>query len=348
MANHKTRDPYSPENVQKNRRFPVFNTVLLALCVIGQILLIAFAVWYQPVPQDKIDRYNVTVEPLADGTLDITYELTWTALDESEPLVWIEVGMANEDFTVYEEGRSGNIASIVKNTDEGYCSAQIYFTRNYYGGDTLEISFKVNQKRLLSRDKNGELFYEFVPGWFNETPVESYCFKWELDNGAKNNNAHSEAGGYAIWEGNFDCGGYELMKVYYSDTFFDGAKTVAYMPFDDSGTYNGLKEDKGVAVFACIIFAVGLLVLEIVICDSYVSYSRGRGFIRGYGYHMHTYGYVNPRYRTARNAHNASRGGGGGRGCACACACACAGGGRAGCSQKDTFGKKYFGRANKK
>jgi Asp-tRNA(Asn)/Glu-tRNA(Gln) amidotransferase A subunit family amidase len=54
---------------------------------------------------------------------------------------------------------------------------------------------------------------------------------------------------------------------------------------------------------------------------------------------MHTYGRPNPHYIRARNAYNAthrSRGGGSG-GCACACACACAGGGRAGCSQKDTY-----------
>ena len=342
MESNKNRDPYSPENVQKKRKFPLFNTVCLVLCFVGQILLIAFAIWYQPTPQDRIEQYNVTVEPLPDGTLDITYELKWTALDETEPLTWIEVGMANEDFLICGEGRSNNISSIVKYTDDGYCSARIYLTRNYYGGDTLDIFFKVNQQRLLCRDNNGVLFYEFVPGWFNETPIENYHFKWKLDKSIVNNNAHYESNGFAIWEGSFECGEYELMKVHYSDSAFGDAETASYMPFDNDGTYNGLKEDKGTAICICIMLIIGLLVVEIIICDSYVSYYRGRGFIRGYGYHMHTYGYVNPRYRTARNAHNAARGGGGGgRGCACACACACAGGGRAGCSQKDTYGKRF-------
>ena len=82
---------------------------------------------------------------------------------------------------------------------------------------------------------------------------------------------------------------------------------------------------------------------EMYLVDSFVSYNRGRGFLRGYGHHVHVYGYHNPRYISARNRHNASSGGRGGfsgGGCACACACACAGGGRAGCSQKDGYRMK--------
>ena len=87
-----------------------------------------------------------------------------------------------------------------------------------------------------------------------------------------------------------------------------------------------------------LLIAVVASVLYVV--DCFVSYRRGRGFLRGYGHRIHTYGRVNPHYRRAANAHaasNSGRGyGGGSRGCACACACACAGGGRAGCSRKDT------------
>ena len=60
-----------------------------------------------------------------------------------------------------------------------------------------------------------------------------------------------------------------------------------------------------------------------------------------HGYYIHTYGRSNPHYIRARDRYNAthsrSSGGRSGGGCACACACACAGGGRAGCSQKDTY-----------
>lgn len=92
-----------------------------------------------------------------------------------------------------------------------------------------------------------------------------------------------------------------------------------------------------VAVVCCIGAAL-LSIAEVYIVDCYVSYGRGRGFLTGHGYHVHAYGRSNPHYIRARDKYNAthSRSGGGGRGCACACA----GGGRAGCSQKDTYGKR--------
>ena len=81
-----------------------------------------------------------------------------------------------------------------------------------------------------------------------------------------------------------------------------------------------------------------MLVGELFIVDSYVSYNRGRGFLRGYGHPLHVYGYSNPRYTEAQmEKSGGSHRGGTYRGGGCACACACAGGGRAGCSQKDTY-----------
>lgn len=343
MANKKNKDPYSPENVRRKRKFPVLNTVLIALCLIGQLFLVFVAVIYQPEPQDRIDEYNVTVTPLSDGSLDITYDILWTALDETEPLTWVEIGMANKNFWIYETGQSENIYSVEKYVEDGYCSARVYFQRKYYGGDTLRFSIKVNQKRMLCYHNADEVVYEFVPGWFNETPVDSYTFKWLLGDGECYNNAHYVDGDYGVWEGSFECGGYDIMKVFYSSDTFSG-NTVPYAEFDDSDAYDALQGDKNAVVFLCVAGIIVLLVFEVIIVDSYVSYGRGRGFIRGYGYHMHVYGRVNPHYRTARDAHTSSRGGGGGGGCACACACACAGGGRAGCSQKDTYGKRYFKR----
>ena len=343
MANKRKKDPYSPETVRAKRKFPVANTVFLTLCIIGQIILLGVAIFAQPQPQDRIDRYNVTVEPLSDGSLDVTYELVWTALDESEPLSWVEIGMANESFSIYEDSISENIELAEKYIEDGYCSTRLYFKNEYYGGDTLSFSFKVKQKRMLCDDVDGGLF-EFVPGWFNETPVESYTFKWRLGDGVKEHNADFEDDGYAVWSGRLGCGEYDLIKVTYSEDSFAGAKPVDYLPFDDSGAYDSLREDKiGIAVLCAFVIII-LLVVEVVICDSYVSYNRGRGFIRGYGgYHMHTYGYMNPQYRAAQAAHNASSGRGrSGGGCACACACACAGGGRAGCSLKDTYAKRRF------
>ena len=352
MANKKKKDPYSPETIRRKRKFPVSNTVGLVFCLIVQAVLVLVAIFFQPTPQDRIDEYNVTVTPLSDGSLDITYDIPWTALDEDEPLTWVEIGMANESFTVYKDSLSKNIRMAEAYIDDGYCSTRIHFTDEYWGGDTLRFSFKVNQKKMMSYYDSDQVIFEFVPGWFNETPIESYTFKWWLGDGDSSNNAHYEQDGWGVWSGSLKCGGYETIRVFYLNDTFSGSY-VPYKPFDGQGAHDGMRSQKISVTFMCGLIAIIPIIFEVMIIDSYVSYGRGRGFLRGYGYHMHVYGRVNPLYRTASNSygstggHHYSHGRGGSSGCACACACACAGGGRAGCSQKDTYGKRHFRRAAK-
>lgn len=331
MAENKERkakkDPYSEEEILKRRTFPKKNTIWLCVCVILQAILVLVAVFYQPKPQDKIEDYRVTVTPLTDGSLDIEYYLKWIPLDTSEPLTWIEIGTANEQFSIDRSYNSPNIHTITKQNEDGFTGVRIDFDRAYSAGDVLEITFKINQRRILCRDDEG-YFHEFVPGWFNATPVEHYEFRWKS----------SGSEGDHVWQGEMACGEYVMLNVHYTDPHeFDGQSTVDYEPFDDEGVYDELWETKFGVVMTMIFFIVMLLVAEVYIVDSYVSYHRGRGFICGYGHHVHVYGRVNPRYSRARAAHQATSSHSGGRGCACACACACAGGGRAGCSQKDTY-----------
>lgn len=315
--------------LKAERTFPVGNTILLVVIVMVQIGLIFLGIRYQPKPQDVIHQYNVTVQPLDDGSLDIDYHLVWEALDTSEELTWVEIGMANENFSVYSDSVSSNIASYSKNIDDDYVSVRLDFKKAYLGGDVFEFSFKVNQKDMLCKNETG-YFYEFVPGWFNAIQVEQYEFKWLMD-GAKD----------YIQNGSLAYGEYSKMTVQYGMNDFTGCQTINYYPFDDDGAYNELKEDKtGIMVLCCMVAAF-LIIAEVYIVDCYVSYGRGRGFIREYGTHVHMYGRTNPGYIRARQRYHANssgvRSGGRSGGCACACACACAGGGRAGCSQKDTY-----------
>lgn len=327
---------YDEQYVKQNRTFPTGNTVLLVALVIIQILAIVLAAVYVPKPQDLIRQYGVTVEPLEDGSLDITYDFVWEALDTSEALTWVEIGMANPDYTVYSDFLSANIRSFYQQVDGDYTTLRLDFAGSYIGGDVLEFSFKINQRNMLCQDVGG-YFYEFVPGWFNATPVEKYDFRWLVgeSTGAKDAAA---AGDYYAWTGSLECGGYRKLFVRYGEDAFTGCPTADYASFDDSGAYNDLEDDKAAAWVMAVLLILVLLVIEVYIIDSYVSYNRGRGFLSGYGYHVHTYGRSNPYYVRERDKH-AVRSSGGGRsgGCACACACACAGGGRAGCSQKDTY-----------
>ena len=319
---------YTEEEIRTHRTFPVKNTILLAALVAIQVGLILLGICYQPKPQDVIHQYNVTVQPLEDGSLDISYYLEWEALDTSEELTWVEIGMANEHFSVYPKSVSSNVNIYSKNTEGDYVTLRLDFNRAYLGGDVIVFSFKVNQKDMLCKNETG-YFYEFVPGWFNAIRVERFEFVWLMD-GSRD----------YVQRGSLDYGEYKKMTVQYGMNDFAGCETVKHRSFKDDGAYNELKEKKVGILIMCCLGAAVLIVVEVYIVDSYVSYGRGRGFLTGHGYHVHTYGRSNPYYIRARdkyNATHASRSGGRSGGCACACACACAGGGRAGCSQKDTY-----------
>ncbi len=338
MAKRKIKtDPYSKEAIQKNRTFPVWNTVLIVFLALVQAILILVAVNIDPQPQDVIEEYDITVVPRSNGTLDVTYSIVWRALDSSEELTWVEIGMPNESYTVDYASLSSTIQRAEPYEEEGYTSLRLYLDRPYVGGEKLTFSFTVNQRLMLCENEEGR-FYELVPGWFNATPVKNYRFFWQDKEGPVSTNGKPRVDGY-LWEGALDCGGYVLMSVQYAPSAFPTATVVHYEPFDDSGTWNELEENRALGIFFCVFMILLLVLVEVYVVDSYVSYHRGRGFMRGYGYHVHVYGRVNPHYTRARARHNATHGGGGGggRGCACACACACAGGGRAGCSQKDTY-----------
>ena len=107
---------YEEKYIKANRTFPTANTVLLVIVVCIQIGLILLAICYQPTPQDLIHEYQVTVESLEDGSLDIEYRFVWEALDTSEELTWVEIGMANENYMLYSDSVTDNIQSFSKSS----------------------------------------------------------------------------------------------------------------------------------------------------------------------------------------------------------------------------------------
>ena len=344
MSNRiKDKDNFSEEYVKKNRTFPKRNAVLIVICVIAQIIAIVLAAAYTPKPQDVIKEYGITVTPRDDGSLDIEYTFEWNALDMSEELTWVDIGMPNSDFIIYRDSLSPNIYRAEKYMDGDYVSTRIHFKFGYKGGSTVKFSFTVNQKSMLHFDGNKN-YYVFVPGWFNSTPVEHYTFRWKASDAITSIGTSVKKNGYYVWEGSMDTGTYVTLGVNYKTGHFKNAEVTRYSSFDPEGVYDELGERKISAVIIAIFVILALGIAELYIADSFVSYHRGRGFMTGYGYHIHVYGRTNPRYIRARDdytaTHSSRSGGGGGRGCACACACACAGGGRAGCSQKDTYSSK--------
>ena len=119
------RAKYTQEEIRAHRTFPTGNTVLLAVIIAIQIGLIVFGICFQPKPLDVIRQYDVTVEPQADGSLDIEYHLLWEPLDTSEALTWVEIGMPNENYTVYADSVSANIIDYSKYSEDGYVSLRL-------------------------------------------------------------------------------------------------------------------------------------------------------------------------------------------------------------------------------
>ncbi len=332
---NKRTDPYSKEAILRERTFPMGSVIWITALLLVQILAMTLALLYTPTPQDRIDLYEITVTPREDGSLDLDYHFVWTPLDKSEDLTWIEIGMANPSFTFYEDSFSPTIVSHEKYVDEDYVSARLYLDRPYIAGETLEFSFSVCQRDMLCREDHG-YFYEFVPGWFNATPVENYRFIWKASPMHLSANTSSSISGEPAWEGSMPCGTYITLEVHYGADTFAGAPTVEHEEFNGEVS-NSLEDGKAAAIIFAGLVCLILLIFQLYMVDGVISYHRGRGFLTGYGHHVHVYGRVNPRYQKEQEKH-ASKGGGhrSGGGCACACACACAGGGRAGCSQKDT------------
>ena len=344
---------FTEENIKEKREFPVKHTIILSVFILVQIFCIFIILFAEEKPKDIINEYNVTVEPQKDGTLDIEYQFVWTALDEKEDLTWMDIGLATPTYILDEDSLSDTIKSFEYLCDDMFVGLRLNLDRAYKGGETVEFSFKVNQEDMLVHNEKG-YFYEFVPGWFNSIPVEKYTFRWKDSEEITDVVGGELINGYHTWQGSFDCGEYEMITVRYSEEAYKGKFTVSYYPFDASGAYDVLASNERIKIVLSCIGIFICLILEIGIADCYISYHRGRGFLVSCGYHIHTYGSQNPKYVKAYNKKYGSggysgtgygrgygRGGGGWAGAgACAWAGACAGGGRAGCSQKDTYENK--------
>ena len=208
MAKFKDRNDYSEEYVRKHRSFPFAYTVILVFLVLLQIGGIAFAILYQPSPKDRIDRYSVTVTPREDGTLDIVYDILWCALDEDEPLTWVIIGMANANFGIYESSLSDTIESYWLDIDGDYVGLRLDLKDSYACGETVHLTFKINQCDMLYRGTDG-YSYEFIPGWFNRIPITQYEFKWKHSSAVTAFNGTRDGayydGAYYVWSGELAC-----------------------------------------------------------------------------------------------------------------------------------------------
>lgn len=312
---------------KKMKKSTIIRLVLFLAVLVAGGLSLLFYVTRSPKSLDKLQRYEVAVSPLEDGSLRIKYTFHWEVLDSTSevPLSWVKVGMANYDFTVEKYG--GAIKHISGGTSTSpYVSASL--DRDYEKGEVAKFWFTVIQKRMLCRDPDSQnrLMYDFTPGWFNSMEVDSYLFTWEKADTIVEHNADRTETERLCWSGKLDKGEKVNIQIHYDKAAFPDAMTFTNKPTtatDDDDT----RADAGVVVMILMLTGFGGI----------MALGAGRsGYGRGRHYHHHS------------GFH-------GGHGCACACACAgcacacaCAGGGRAGCTTKDFYQPNPFADACEK
>lgn len=274
---------------------------------------------------DEIEDYNVVVEPrMNDGSLDITYEITWKVLDSSTegPLEWVQIGTPNSDFD-NPTALSKNIRSIKPYNGP---FVKIIFNKKYYAGDTLTFKYKIHQSYMY-KISFGNCKYSFKPAWFTDIKIKKMTVKWNMDE-VKSSNCKSKLENYLIWtKKNMSKGEKIKVNVKYKEEAFGNLNKYKQSNFARNNSYSSNSQTSYNAGVNTIIFLLFLvIVLSVFLSIISGGYYGHRGFYGGY------YG----RYYGGGCVRSS---------CACACvrsscACACAGSGRAGCSRKDFYGTK--------
>jgi hypothetical protein len=291
-------------------------------------------------PIDEIQRYEISISPRDDGTLDMKFLVEWKVLDEDEDgdgLTWVKIGIPNmhaDEITALTD----NITDASYYTDSG-AYVRVDLDREYMAGETVLFSFSIHQSYMY-RLKDGTVEYTYTPGWFEDIAVKSITVYWN-SRSVLDSDAPEQESGRLVWSGSLEPDERFPVKVTYDRNVFPG--------LDPEATYTEryISTAKVILIIALVALFVGIVVAAAVVAerssDPYMAY---RGFT---GAQTHVYvGGMSPmlypgvgrRGVVFGGGSGGSGGGHSGGGCACACACACAGGGRAGCSRKDFYGTK--------
>lgn len=122
---------------------------------------------------DYIDRYDVTAAPnVDDGSLTITVDLTWTALEELPYGQELKIGVPNGSVRD-EEALTDNIERL--SFDNSYM--YVYLDRAYRQGETFTFSYRWVQEYMYTLSGNTVTF-DYTPGWFDEARVGEMTLKW--------------------------------------------------------------------------------------------------------------------------------------------------------------------------
>lgn len=277
---------------------------------------------------DEITQFTVTVDPrMTDGTLDITYDITWKVLDSNSqgPLSWVQIGTPNQNFDT-ATALTENIKSISKYNGS---YVRLDLDREYYAGEQINFKYTIHQSYMYEL-KDNTVLYNFAPAWFTDAEVKELIIRWNASDVTKSDNTGTD-GNYLVWrKANMAKGEKLSTSVEYDESSFTA--------LDANKQSTNVSKSSGVGfAFTGFIFIFVIVIIFIIICSMFGGggYYGHRGFYYG--------GFYGRRYRGgcahSSCAHSS---------CAHSCACACAGSGRAGCSKKDFYGTNLTSEKIKK
>src|SRR5699024_340819 len=152
---------------------------LTMLALLAAVFLLAG--WATPARADldRIRSYTVTVDPRADGSADITYDIDWEVIGGSaeEPLSWVRIGLANGEVDSFENLTPETVSGVRYPGDGGGSFARVTFKKRYYPPDyaaasgqesRVQFAFRVHQSQLYTLNEDGTASYVFTPGWFSD------------------------------------------------------------------------------------------------------------------------------------------------------------------------------------
>ena len=334
------------------------------------IAMIAFcAVAFAGKALDEIQSYEIWVEPREDATLDMRYKISWKVLDSTTegPLTWVKVGVPNGHLDTINP-LSGNIRKARYYEEHGQY-IRLDLDRAYKAGETVTFEYSFHQRYMFQyNESNGNVFYDFTPGWFDDIDVKSLVIRWKAD-GVKQCSAPDEKGGYYVLAISLSRGQRANIMVTYDKSHFP---TINVQENADVARKKGGWKNfvDGFLDWLPVIMISFILLVQVV--GGSIRYTKredpyyyARGFVPkaraldkpimyfmrpvfGLGPHGKKYNpppkgglhWATPEERERSRILRGHHSHGGGCECACACACDCAGGGRVGCARKDFYNPK--------
>lgn len=220
-----------------------------------------------------------------DGSLIITYDITWKVLDSTTegPLSWVQIGTPNSGFK-----NPTALTSNIKSIDQYNGSyVKIDFNRSYIAGEQLSFRYSIEQSYMYTLSSKN-CSYSFTPAWFTSAKIDNLTVKWKSDN-VKSNNSKSTDDGYLVWNWkNLTAGKKVTTKVTYKQSAFQALNKYKQQSNNPSKNENSSSPFMAYIGWFFIIFFV--IIISCVTGFGYGGgYYRHRGFYGGYygGYHDH-------------------------------------------------------------